>query len=225
MTIWTLSPSDLTFLWNECPRCFYLKVTKKFKRPPTPFPKIFGRIDQLMKDHFLGKSTSSISPELPEGVVKFSEKWVKSQPITLPGYKHGCQIRGKFDTIIQFDDSSYAVIDFKTSQPRPSHVDFYSHQLHAYAHALENPDSGSFGLSPISKLGLVVVEPYTMNRLESDSLAYVGKMTWLECPLNDDGFLKFIDQVLDLLEGNSPPEPAEKCGYCQYRKAARETGF
>lgn len=178
-----------------------------------------------MKDHFLGKSTASISPELPDGVAKFSEKWVKSRPILLPGHENTCQIRGRFDTVLQFDDSSYGVIDFKTSQPRSSHVEFYSRQLHAYAYALENPESGSFGLTPISKLGLVVVEPHDLDRLKNDSLAYVGKMTWLECPLDMDKFLNFIDQALTLLDNNTPPKSDEGCGYCQYRQAARETGF
>ena len=25
---WALSPSDLAFLWDDCPRCFYLKVAR-----------------------------------------------------------------------------------------------------------------------------------------------------------------------------------------------------
>ncbi len=29
-----LSPGDLTFLWDECPRCFYLKVIMGINRPP-----------------------------------------------------------------------------------------------------------------------------------------------------------------------------------------------
>ena len=48
----TLSPSDLTFLWSECPRCFYLKYKLQIKRPSAPFPSIFGKIDLLMKGYF-----------------------------------------------------------------------------------------------------------------------------------------------------------------------------
>ncbi len=42
-----LSPSDLTFLWDECPRCFYLKVTGRLSRPSTAFPSIFSSIDSV----------------------------------------------------------------------------------------------------------------------------------------------------------------------------------
>jgi len=57
-----LSPSDLTFLWDECPRCFYLKVVLGINRPPTAFPKIFGRIDLLMKRLFSGADTADLTP-------------------------------------------------------------------------------------------------------------------------------------------------------------------
>ena len=52
---WKLSPSDFAFLWEECRRCFYLKVVSDFKRPSTPMPKIFTTIDQLMKQRFAGR--------------------------------------------------------------------------------------------------------------------------------------------------------------------------
>ena len=44
---WKLSPSDFAFLWEECKRCFYLKVARGFYRPRTPFPGIFSVIDQV----------------------------------------------------------------------------------------------------------------------------------------------------------------------------------
>jgi hypothetical protein len=46
---WKLSPSDFAFLWEECQRCFYLKVVRQFYRPWSPMPKIFTKIDGIMK--------------------------------------------------------------------------------------------------------------------------------------------------------------------------------
>lgn len=40
-----LAPSDLTFLWEECQRCFWLKVKGVLKRPSGLFPKVFTRLD------------------------------------------------------------------------------------------------------------------------------------------------------------------------------------
>ncbi|EKD87781.1 MAG: hypothetical protein ACD_35C00212G0001, partial [uncultured bacterium] len=33
MPLYKLSPSQLTFAWDECPRCFYLDVVLGIKRP------------------------------------------------------------------------------------------------------------------------------------------------------------------------------------------------
>jgi hypothetical protein len=217
---WKLSPSDLTFLWDECPRCFYLKVVLGFNRPAAPFPKIFNRIDKLMKDFFTGKSTSELSPELPPGAVRFAERWVQSQPISLPNHTHSCYLRGKFDSLLEFSDRTFGVVDFKTSEARPEHINFYSRQLHAYAYALEHSSTGSLSVAPISRLGLFCVEPIGMERLASGQVAYLGNVSWLEVPKSEASFIEFLNRVLSVLEQDTPPEKGTDCAYCDYRAAA-----
>lgn len=225
MTTFKLSPSDLTFQWDECKRCFYLKVKHNFRRPPAPFPKIFGDLDRQMKDFCYDKSLSSLSPALGEGNVVFGEKWVQSAPIVLPGHTISTYILGKFDTVVQFSaDQSYGVIDFKTSRVKPEHVDFYSRQLRAYAYALEHPAPGKLHLSPITRLGLLVFEPKYLDG-QDDILHYGGKMTWQECPLDEPAFLAFLNDAFSLLEEPEPPPAAEDCAYCKYRDQARNLGF
>ena len=56
-----LAPSDFAFLWDECPRCFYLKVVRKQGRPRTPFPKVFGTIDRAMKSFYMGQRAESLA--------------------------------------------------------------------------------------------------------------------------------------------------------------------
>jgi hypothetical protein len=218
---WKLSPSDLTFLWDECPRCFYLKVVHKFNRPATAFPSIFTRIDGLMKRFFEGRSTSEFSHALPPGVVKFGGQSVESQVVYLPGHVDGFHFTGKFDSVVEFADGSYAVIDFKTTSPKPEHVAFYSRQLHAYAYALEHPAPGKLGLSPVTRLGLFSMDLDGLERHTPDRLALLGPVHWQECLLDRVGFMTFIDQVLCLLEQPEPPPPAEKCGFCKYRENSR----
>ena len=220
-----LSPSDLTFLWDECPRCFYLKVALGINRPQLPFPKIFSRIDQLMKDFFAGKSTVELFSSLPVGVVKFGEKWVTSELIRLPGHARHCYLTGKFDTLVAFEDGSYGVVDFKTSEAKPENIPFYGRQLHAYAYALEHPAPGKLALSPISKLGLLVVEPSSLEITPTGKIAYTGEVTWQDITKDETQFLHFIDKVLDLLELPEPPDNHPKCGWCQYRQIARDTGM
>ena len=222
MTNWKISPSDLTFLWDECQRCFYVKIVHQFNRPATIMPSIFQRIDKLMKDFFEGKPTEALTPELPPGNVLFGEKWVVSNPIILPGHTSTCYLRGKFDTTVAFMDGTYGVVDFKTTETKPDHIPFYSRQLHAYAYALEHPAPDKLYLSPITRLGLLCVEPVKMDKTSAGQIAYLGDVTWLECIKDEPGFLSFMDQVLTLLESPILPESSEKCPFCKYLRNSQE---
>lgn len=91
-----LAPSDFAFLFDECKRCFYLKVHRKLARPRAPFPTIFGTIDTAMKKHFRGLRTEDIVPQMPPGTFLCEENdaWVECTPISPPGYEHRVYIRG-----------------------------------------------------------------------------------------------------------------------------------
>lgn len=225
MENWKLSPSDLTFLWDECPRCFYLKVRHNFKRPAMPFPKIFGRIDLLMKDIYLGHSTKKISPDLPEGRILMTGRWVTSEPIPAADGANACYIQGIFDTVVQFADNSYGVVDFKTSEAKGEHIAFYGRQLQAYAFALAHPAPGKLHLSPVSKLGLLYFEPQSMQESQPEGLSLAGPTRWVEIPQNETAFMAFIQQVTELLSQPEPPAANPECAFCNYREQARNTAF
>jgi len=220
-----LSPSDLTFLWDECKRCFYLKIRSGFKRPGLPFPRIFGTIDLLMKDIYLGNSTHKISPDLPPGKAILAGRWVRSEPIHLPGFSSTCYIQGIYDTVVQLDDGSYGIVDFKTTTPKDSHVAFYGRQLNAYAYALQHPAPNKTKLAPVSIMGLLCFDPNGMDELPEDALALKGPLTWVEVPVDEAGFLEFLSGVMDVLDKPEPPEANPDCQFCAYRDAARGNGL
>lgn len=222
---WTLSPSDFAFLWEECKRCFYLKIVSSFRRPGGPMPKIFTVIDEQMKVHFTGKRTSDVLPALPSGILDPSGSWVQSTPLTVPRHSSTCVIRGKLDSIVKFDDGTYGVIDFKTSATKAEHVPLYGRQLHAYALALENAAPGNLALRPITKLGLVVFEPHNFSGEHNTPAALTGGLSWVEAPRNDAAFLAFLAEVLDVLELPNPPGGSAACEWCQYRDTSRRTGL
>jgi CRISPR/Cas system-associated exonuclease Cas4 (RecB family) len=223
MTLYKLSPSQLTFAWDECPRCFYLKVVLGIDRPSQPFPKIFTRIDSLMKRLFDGQPTSALTPELPPGRVAMQGKWVNSAPIVFPDLIASCYIKGAFDSVLAFDDGTYAVIDFKTSSPSKEHIGFYGRQLSAYAYALEHPSEKGLHLSPISKLGLLYLDPIDINHgTDHHRITYDSEVTWQELPKDERKFLDFLHGVLTLLSLPEPPPAHPECGFCAYRTAARE---
>ena len=226
MDPYKLSPSMLTFAWDECPRCFYLRVVRGIDRPSMAFPKVFTRIDSLMKNLFAGKPTSAIDPDLPPGRVAMQGKWVTSAPIEFPGVEASCYIKGAFDSVLAFDDGCYAVMDFKTSTPSRQHVAFYGRQLSAYAYALEHPAAGALQLSPVSKLGLLYLDPVDIEHgADHKRIVYGGEVTWQELPKDEEKFLKFLRGVLEVLSQAEPPPASESCGFCAYREEARRHGL
>ena len=224
MAVYNLSPSDLTFLWDGCKRCFYLKVKHNIVYRG-PFPGMFGRMGDLTSNYYLDKSSSEISPDLPAGIVKFREKWVKSVPISFPDTSTQCILKGRFDALMAFEDGSYGIIDYKTSDASEEKAAFYSRQLSAYAYALENPAPGALSISPITRLGLFIITPNRFERMPNGETAFVTRTTWMDVPRDDATFLALLREIVTLLDKPIPPDSAEDCGLCNYRKNLNEAGF
>lgn len=221
--LYTLSPSEFGFLWQECKRCYYLKVTRKYLRPGT-FPKIFQAIDAQMRVRFDGKRTEEVLPQLPPGTLDCGDQRVQSAPIVRPNRGSILQIRGKLDSLVRFDDGSFAVVDFKTSAQSDRNVETYTRQLSAYAYALENAAPGQLALRPVRRLGLLVFEPRAFSSTK-EAAFFSGSVAWSEIPLNPSAFLAFLDEVASVLDLAQPPPPSPGCAWCGYRESARQTGF
>ena len=213
-----LSPSDFAFLYEGCKRCYYLKVVHNISQPSIPLPSIFSKIAGLLKSHYNDKRTKELHADLPSGTVSYGEKYVKSKIIQLPGNKATCFISGRFDIVVSFDDGTYGVMDFKTGNPNEKYMDLYSRQLHAYTYALENAaQDAKLRLSPITKMGLLYFYPSRVSQRSSDMLSYDAEIHWIEIKKNEQGFLKFIGEVLSVLESpNSPEHSPGTCQWCDY---------
>jgi len=213
-----LSPSDLTFSYEGCKRCFYQKVVNNIAQPSIPLPSIFSKIAGLLKNHYDSKHTSELHADLPPGIVSYGEKNVRSSVIQLPNHDATCYISGRFDVVISFEDGTYGVIDYKTSNPSRESARMYNRQLHAYAYALEHPAPGKLALSPVTKLGLLYFYPDDINQQSIERLNYGAEITWIEVEKDEEGFLSFIDGVLDVLELPEAPEHSPNCQWCNYLK-------
>ena len=124
--------------------------------------------------------------------------------------------------MVSFDDGTYGVVDFKTSDPAKDSAWLYSRQLHAYAYALEHPASGKLALSPVTKLGLLYFYPSSVTQQNIEQLSYDAEITWVEIRKDEEGFLSFIDEVLGVLELPEAPEHSARCQWCAYiRKLSR----
>lgn len=210
-----LSPSDLTFLYDGCKRCFVLKVKHGISQPSIPFPPIVSKIGSLQKEYYSGKRTEAINPGLPPGEIIYGEKQIRSRTIELIGLSSTCFINGRFDIIAKLDDGSYAVLDFKTGNPSEDKSGIYARQLHAYAIALENPAPGALNLTPVSKLGLVYFTPDSCEKSGDNRQNLTGSIQWIEIERNDQGFINFIKEVIGILDGPLP-DPHPDCKWCSF---------
>lgn len=240
-TAFRLAPSDFAFLWEDCKRCFYLKVHKKLPRPRAPFPSIFGNIDLAMKRHFRGLRTTDLFPEMKPGIFlcEDDDAWVECKPITPPGHSDSIYVRGMVDCLVRFDDGTFGIIDFKTSGTAKT-GSTYARQLHAYALAMENPSANSeLSRGDISDMGLVVYSPnafYTpVDENDEDKIraAMTGDIAYVNVERDDEKFMAFLSEVLDVLTlEEAPPAPrarrktqSSSCTYCQYLQNAKLTGL
>jgi len=212
-TRYTLSPSSFAFLWDECKSCFWAHVVQDLRRPRTPFPSIFSKIDAAMKAeletgwHSLGTG--------PRFMVAHSSRMITSAPIEIPDRPLRLVIRGAFDSVVRFEDGTLAVCDFKTAPVKEQYNAKYGRQLHAYAYALSHPASGSLALPDIQRLSLGVFEPRAFSRNGADGAVLQGATAWIDIPYDAAAFARFLDEVAALLEMRAAPPPSRDCEFCK----------
>lgn len=226
--VYNLSPSDLTYLYDSCKRCFAIKVKYNIGQPSIPLPTIFSKIAALQKESYSGKRTETFCPQLPPGEVKYGEKKVQSEVIHFDGLKSGCQLVGRFDVVIEFDDKArdgYGVVDFKTADPNDKRNEIYARQLLAYAYALEHPAPNALSLKPVTRLGLLYFVPGEFVPAGGEMRGSLsGKIVWTEIAKDESSFLAFLEEVVALLDGDLPA-PNPDCAWCQYLTKVEEKGL
>lgn len=210
-----LTPSMLTFLWDECPRCFWLQARHGVHPPRTPFPSVFSRYHDILQQYFTGRCPSTLHTSLPRGQCMSRETWVKSVPFDVAGGK--VFFHGRLDHLMCFDDGTWGIIDYKTTEIGQVNLRKYARQLHAYAWALENAAPGEVHISPIVRLGLLCLEPVQVTDFTANTAATVElRPLWIEIKRNDAGFRQFLGRVMALLQQHEAPPSREGCPGCTY---------
>jgi hypothetical protein len=217
---YVLAPSAFSFLWEECTCCYYLQVVQQFRRPNGPFPSIFGKIDLAMKRRFAGDQWHSFGPSQPNFKIAHDEQMIRSTPITLPGRSVAIVLRGKFDSVLHFRDGRIVVCDFKTTSVKSEYIAKYWVQLHSCAYALEHPAVGSLSIPRVDALGLAAFEPEAFAYDGEDGAALSGALRWIDMSRDDARFMRFLDEIVAVLEQPEPPAPSANCQYCRYRFVA-----
>ena len=219
-----LSPSSLDFQINKCHRCFYL--SKKLGIQINNFPPpVFSQLDLIQKDFFIDKDTSFISEELPKGRFLQDNELPKKVSSSLLKDKKGRNFKlvGIPDLVIKFEDSTYGIIDFKTTRISEKKADFYKFQLEAYATIFENPGEihsiKTPLLSPVTKLAILQFDPHKIENKNEMNCNIIFDIGYVE--LQNRIHEMLIDRItlaLDILQMNEPPAINENCNNCNFFK-------
>jgi hypothetical protein len=195
---------------------------KIFTRPYSPFPSVFGKIDDAMRKYYDAKYTSDcgLGQYLPYGLVLTEEKKIRSKPIVVGDL--AISFSGLTDAMLKIEDGTWGVLDFKCSQPKETQPP-YERQLGAYQYILENPEQGS--TLEVSLLGLVYVHPVRFGK-NGDRYSLDMAVDYVGLPYSREQFKEFLDELIELLQ--TPFEEVEgkvKCPHCEMQRAITSPHF
>jgi len=223
MKTYTLYPSDLTFLWRDCPRCFYNSVKLGHKRPKSIMPGVFHNIDKAMKSFYLDKNLYEIDPCLPNAIFRTPDQWVESAPMVAKGLGIQLVIKGKMDGVLEYVDEKddngntvWGAPDLKASAGNDESLQMYVLAMHAYTYALENPAQGAFSRSPIEHLGLLVFNPDKFTQKQEGKAFMGGALDWCEIEKDMASFRKWLGRIAIVLAQDTPPDSTQDCQYCTF---------
>jgi hypothetical protein len=134
-----LSASTLK-LFQDCPRCFWLQLTKKIERPRGPFPSLPSGMDRVLKTYFDAYRQHGALPPLIRGKVE-GRLATSALQLGFNDARARARLWGKLDDCLVLPDGRLAPLDHKTRASAPDEVSYtekyYQLQMDVYTLLLE----------------------------------------------------------------------------------------
>jgi len=217
----TLAPSELDYMPMKCPRCFYLAKVKKISLKNFP-PPVFSNFDVVQQEYFKTKNTSSLSSCLPSGKIMQKDELPGRVVSTTLKDNKGREfiLGGRPDVVIAFDDKSYGIIDFKTTNIKADKAESYRYQLEAYRHIFTYPGTIKKGptpkLIPITHMGVLQFFPQSIFDQDEKGCHLNMEMAYSPLEQNNDLFLGRITYIMDILHSQKIPAINSTCYDCNF---------
>jgi hypothetical protein len=219
--LFTLAPSDLDYSPKKCERCFYLKKVKKISTDNFP-PPVFSNFDSIQKNYFKNLNTKDLTDQLPKGRFLTKDELpgkIFSQELKdLKGRKF--ILGGTPDIVVQFEDNSYGILDFKTTNLSDTKSENYKYQLEAYAQIFTYPGESKSKktpkLEPIICLGILQFFPYKIFSHLNYKAHLEMEMSYSPLKRDIQDFYRHITFVLDILSLDKEPEFNRDCNKCNF---------
>jgi len=219
-----ISPSDLTFTYGKCKRCFWLKYNKGISTPG--FMPLVGPTASMQEARYRGERSTVLDAQLLPGTISRFGEEVESSLIRINGHETRWRIKGKFDLVVEYENGTVGLIDAKvtTGEMDDEKVELYLPQLEAYCFALENPMTGP--AVDVSHSGLMMWKVNGVAHDKNEDNFFSTDAAFLMVPRQPEWFQEFITKAIEVLEGPLP-ESGEKCDNCAYiekRKSVEVNG-
>lgn len=208
-------------LFMECPRCFWLDVKKKIKRPAFPPYTINNAVDYLLKQEFdFHRERGTPHPVMVENkinAVPYSTPKIHEWRSNFRGVQHHHKptdflVFGAIDDVWINPKDELIVVDYKATGTNQHQVyDSYRRQMEIYQWLLRKND---FNVSPIGHFIFAKVNkgsgfgsgkailPFDLivESVEGDS-------SWVEDALK---------RAREAYDSEIPPPSSKTCEYCSY---------
>lgn len=201
---------------DDCPRCFWLQFRLGLKRPEGIFPSLPSGMDAILKRHFdFFRNKGEMPPELRhlKGVQLFQdaeklEEWRNNRKGIVWQDAEGNILHGAVDNILEKDDGSLVVLDYKTrGYPlKEDTADYYQDQLDIYNFLLRKN-----GRKTADYAYLLFYHPNKV--LESGEVAFHTDL--VERKVDVGNAERILEKALETLRGRMP-EPSPECGFCAW---------
>ena len=218
-----ISPSDLTYLYKNCKRCFYDKVKHQFK-PPSNFSEHFTNADRAMRQALTSNDVVDLGVG-PKFRVISQGQWIESIPLGFEDAGISLTLAGKYDAVVVTQDDEIFVVDYKTTTLDDFALAKFGPQLMSYLTAIELPKAKDSMLPAyVDGVALLVFDPYKFAfNARTKNCGLYGRTRWVELPRDEQAFDTLLKTVATLVAHPEPPRSEKTCDVCALRFSAPAT--
>ena len=215
-------------LFQECPRCFWLDVHHKIKRPPSLPYTLSSAVDFLVKQEFDKYRKAGTLPRVLARHITDAKLYNGPELAVWRENFKGVQyfdenlnalLYGAVDDVLQLGDGSLAVIDYKSSGSREIKIyDDYQKQMDIYTYLLHQN-----GFKTHTEAYFVFYQVDKTGGGFQNALPFIESLKAVRADKSWVGDV--FEQAVLTTRKASPPELVAPCQHCLYVQQANRFPF
>lgn len=215
-------------LFLDCPRCFWLDLHHKIKRPPGYPYTLSAAVDYLVKQEFdKYRATGDLPPVFANAELdaklyageELSEWRNNFKGISYFNEDLNAILYGAVDDVLEFSDGSLAVVDYKSSGSKEITIyDDYQKQMDVYTHILNRK---GFQTQPHAY--------FVFYQVQKDGGGFKNVLPFKEMlktvDVHPDWVEDVFERAVETARQDTPPVNPNHCDHCHYVEMASHYGL